>query len=183
MLHPEDGGPPSKRLRPDNPVCSHWVCVSVSVLHNIQPQWYFLNLHLYILTWFWFSSLRFINELVNDSKMYPLCSVITNWSNWEDVCGRTIICMLKCVNLQHVFMYVDDKKNLSWLASKSNPFLGPSTLRLGHCSQVLMRIFVWSGVCSCSPKRGYALAVVFLARFSGGRRQLAALYRTIAGYG
>uniref|UniRef100_A0A4W5KND7 Zgc:171482 n=1 Tax=Hucho hucho TaxID=62062 RepID=A0A4W5KND7_9TELE len=21
MLHPEDGGPPSKRLRPDNPVC------------------------------------------------------------------------------------------------------------------------------------------------------------------
>uniref|UniRef100_A0A4W5RHS9 Zgc:171482 n=1 Tax=Hucho hucho TaxID=62062 RepID=A0A4W5RHS9_9TELE len=23
MLHPEDGGPPSKRLRPDNPVCVH----------------------------------------------------------------------------------------------------------------------------------------------------------------
>lgn len=33
MLHPEDGGPPSKRLRPDNPVCSH-VCRSGSHKHH-----------------------------------------------------------------------------------------------------------------------------------------------------
>lgn len=29
MLHPKDGGPPSKRLRPDNPVRCRCPCVSV----------------------------------------------------------------------------------------------------------------------------------------------------------
>lgn len=30
MLHPEDGGPPSKRLRPDNPVCSLFFLLAYS---------------------------------------------------------------------------------------------------------------------------------------------------------
>ncbi|KAF3842089.1 hypothetical protein F7725_024040, partial [Dissostichus mawsoni] len=34
MLHPEDGGPPSKRLRPDNPVCSLHECSETEVDRN-----------------------------------------------------------------------------------------------------------------------------------------------------
>lgn len=44
MLHPEDGGPPSKRLRPDNPVSFSTVGVSVCSLSTIvSPA---LNLYL-----------------------------------------------------------------------------------------------------------------------------------------
>lgn len=38
MLHPEDGGPPSKRLRPDNPVSSYKQrLLHISISHNCMP--------------------------------------------------------------------------------------------------------------------------------------------------
>lgn len=48
MLHPEDGGPPSKRLRPDNPVRFSTVCVSVCSLCTIMTP--VLNLYLRLLS-------------------------------------------------------------------------------------------------------------------------------------